>query len=116
MGRPRLGRGVVFTPQKSAQFKRVVQNAIRPFRPSELLTGPLVVTIKFYFEIKASYSRKTHEHHTKKPDLDNTAKLILDSFNQLIWHDDAQVVELHLYKYYDWTHEGPRTVVTVCTL
>lgn len=116
MGRPRLGRYGVFTPPKSVKFRTLLQRLSKPHAPSELLMGPLVVKLDFYFAIKKSYAKKTHTHHTKKPDLDNTTKAVLDSFNQLFWHDDAQVVELHLRKYYDWTHEGPRIVVTVCTL
>lgn len=35
---------------------------------------------------------------SKKPDMDNIAKIILDSLNGIAYEDDKQVVELHLYK------------------
>ena len=37
---------------------------------------------------------------TVKPDCDNLAKSILDSLNGLAYHDDKQVVELVVKKYY----------------
>lgn len=39
----------------------------------------------------------------KSGDLDNRAKVALDALNGLIWTDDKQIVELHLYRY-----EAPR--------
>lgn len=39
--------------------------------------------------------------HTKKPDVDNLAKAVLDVCTALrIWHDDAQVVDLRIRKVY----------------
>ena len=35
-----------------------------------------------------------------KGDADNYAKGILDSLNGLFWHDDGQIVDLHIGKYY----------------
>lgn len=37
---------------------------------------------------------------TKKPDLDNVAKTILDALNGFVYHDDAQVVSLEIEKIY----------------
>ena len=45
-----------------------------------------------------------------KPDVDNLAKLVLDSLNGVIWRDDAQIVELTVSKHYT---DEPRTIITV---
>ena len=37
---------------------------------------------------------------TKKPDLDNIAKIVLDSLNGLAYKDDSQVVSLRIDKFY----------------
>ena len=37
---------------------------------------------------------------TKKPDLDNVAKLILDSLNNVAYKDDSQIVMLKVEKFY----------------
>ena len=47
---------------------------------------------------------------TKKPDCDNVIKAILDSLNQIAYHDDTQVVDLQIRKFY--SHK-PRVVVTI---
>lgn len=36
---------------------------------------------------------------TRAGDLDNRAKACLDCLNGVLWSDDSQVVELHLYRY-----------------
>ena len=38
--------------------------------------------------------------HIVKPDLDNLVKAVLDGLNGIAWHDDAQIVELHISKKY----------------
>ncbi len=45
-----------------------------------------------------------------KPDIDNLAKLILDSFSGF-FIDDAQVVELNCLKRYIEQDEQPKTIV-----
>lgn len=40
------------------------------------------------------------EYPCKKPDLDNIAKIILDSLNGIAYKDDSQVVELNISKKY----------------
>jgi Holliday junction resolvase RusA-like endonuclease len=47
---------------------------------------------------------------TKKPDLDNLVKGIKDRMNKVFWHDDAQIVDMTVRKFYS---ENPRAVVKV---
>ena len=47
---------------------------------------------------------------TRKPDLDNIAKSILDSLNGIAWQDDSQIVNIWISKHYD---EEPHTEVTL---
>jgi Holliday junction resolvase RusA-like endonuclease len=49
---------------------------------------PVKVTIWFY--------RKRQG----KCDLDNLSKAVLDALNGIVFEDDSQVVELHLFKYF----------------
>lgn len=56
--------------------------AKRQYEYLEPLQGALGVTCRFI---------------GSKLDIDNGAKLLLDSCNQIIWLDDKQIVELHLY-------------------
>lgn len=47
---------------------------------------PVRVTLRWYRSRRAG-------------DLDNRAKVALDSLNGVLWLDDKQVIELHLYRY-----------------
>jgi len=47
---------------------------------------PVKVTMKWY-------------RATKTGDLDNRAKIIGDSLNGVVWADDKQIIEWHLYRY-----------------
>lgn len=60
----------------------------------ELLTGDVKLEIKYYLGNK------------KKRDLDNLNKLVLDSMTGIVYEDDSQIVELHLYKKYDKGNPG----------
>ena len=47
---------------------------------------PVKVTMKWY-------------RATKTGDLDNRTKIVADSLNGIVWADDSQIVEWHLYRY-----------------
>jgi Holliday junction resolvase RusA-like endonuclease len=47
---------------------------------------------------------------TKKPDIDNVAKIILDSLNCICYKDDTQIVSLIVNKYYS---QEPRVEVVI---
>ena len=48
--------------------------------------------------------------HVKKPDVDNLLKYLKDCCNEVVWHDDSQVVSVAASKVYA---REPRTVFTV---
>lgn len=47
---------------------------------------------------------------TKKPDWDNVGKIICDSLNNIAYHDDNQVVDAQVRKFFS---ENPRVEVTI---
>lgn len=108
-GRPRFTRsGHPYTPGKTIEYENLVRMAFAEKYPNaEPLTGEVFVAIMNYFAIPKSVSKKKRElmvntvvNPTKKPDLDNIAKAILDSLNGLAFIDDAQVVWLLISKSY----------------
>lgn len=81
---------------------------------------PLAIDIAALFEPNKSESLKRSNlmlagkiRHTKKPDVDNIAKLVMDALNGLAWHDDSQVVSLSAHKAYA---EQAGLVVTIRSL
>jgi Holliday junction resolvase RusA-like endonuclease len=74
----------------------------------EPLETPIEVFLYFRLPVPQSYSKKRteaclsgSEKPSKKPDLDNLTKGVMDAFNGLIYKDDSQIVEMHLTKVYD---------------
>lgn len=74
--------------------------------------GMIKISILVYYSIeKAHYKKKGLNavglekeknviRPTKKPDIDNIAKIIMDALNGVAYKDDAQVVGLTVEKYY----------------
>ena len=65
------------------------------------------VTIIAYFDIPKSTSKKKEAEMlnqsispTKKPDIDNITKIVLDSMNKFAFKDDTQVTKLEVEKKY----------------
>ena len=113
-GRPRaarMGAGVrMYDPPKSKAYKQMVSAKVRSYMKIngiQTITEPIAVHLNFYFTPPKSYSKKRiraieakEELFTKKPDLDNLAKSILDSCNNLLFKDDSQIVGLTIGKHY----------------
>lgn len=119
-GRPRMTKaGHTYTPQNTVQYENFVryhyylQCGRAKFDPDI----PLDVRMVAYFPIPKSLSkkkqllmRKNRLRPTKKPDCDNIAKSILDALNNIAYHDDSQVVDHQLRKFYS---DDPRVTVKI---
>lgn len=106
-GRPRFTKnGRVYTPTETIQYENLVALGYRNSAKGYKFTSPVRVTIKA-FQKPPKKSKKVVEAMlngrvlpTKKPDLDNIAKIILDGLNKVAWDDDTQVVEMMVIKRY----------------
>lgn len=112
-GRPRFTKsGHVYTDEKTKAFEDMVgwgyKKAIAEGEAEAFMNGePLRAIIGFYFSIPKSYSKKRKkaiyegsEALTRRPDIDNLVKSVLDGLNGVAYEDDAQVVEVATYKVY----------------
>ena len=78
---------------------------------------PIVIEIQaFFHKPKLTKKEQTldlpkHKFPTKKPDGDNIAKAILDSLNEVAYHDDAYVVSLSIDKFYTDGEERVNVVI-----
>jgi Holliday junction resolvase RusA-like endonuclease len=80
--------------------------------------------------IKADYYYQAREQYRGKPlakrlnlsletyfgskrirDIDNIAKALIDSLKGLVWEDDSQIDELHIFRRYD--KKNPRVEITI---
>lgn len=72
---------------------------VRPYKPKEPSTEPIRLTINLFFDIKNK--KLWGQYKATRPDCDNYVKELTDVMTQeKFWHDDAQVVELHVTKQY----------------
>lgn len=107
--RPRFNTrtGHAITPKDTVQYENWVKMCYKEQQATKYLEGPLRALIVAYYKIPKSYTKKRveairrgEEYPTKKPDLDNIAKIVLDSLNKIAYDDDAQIVELTVLKRY----------------
>lgn len=108
-GRPRMSTktGRAFTPKDTLLYENLVKSRYWSCIGEKKLEGEIRAFITCYYKIPKSTSKTKRElmlhdklRPTKKPDLDNIAKVVLDSLNGIAFNDDAQVVELIIKKYY----------------
>ncbi len=108
IGRMANGRPIAFTPAATRKFEAVVRlNAQQAMAERAPLDGPLSVSVLAVLPIPQSWSKKKQEaarsgevRPTSRPDVDNYAKAAIDACNEVVFHDDAQVVDLSVRKVY----------------
>ena len=98
-GRPRFRRrGHAYTPKKTKLYEKQVKEYLiaQGAKPSD---KPLEVWIYVYKQPLKSWSKKLIAKATrglvlasKKPDVDNYTKSVLDASNGILFSDDKQVV------------------------
>ena len=92
----RAKNGGVYTPDNGVKAWKEQISLIAKTRFPRDLKGPIFVMMFFLVPLK---SGKDMESHTKKPDLDNLIKPVLDALTQAgIWHDDSQVSAISAQK------------------
>lgn len=122
-GRPKFttvqGFAKAYTPKQTASYENLVkleyaqQCGLKRFRDSDMLDMRIIA----YYSIPKSTSKKKRqlmmEHKirpVKKPDLDNVLKIVADALNEIAYHDDAQIVDSIIRKFYS---NVPRVEVTI---
>ena len=112
-GRPRFttfgGHIHTYTPKKTELYERRIKDQYIKYTDGYKFEKgqPICVSVVFGMPIpkSAPKSRKRAMadgiiRHTKKPDVDNLIKSVLDALNGVAWVDDAQIVRLTSMKLY----------------
>lgn len=68
-------------------------------RPMATKHVPVSIALDFYFERPASIPKK-RTHISVKPDIDKICRSTIDALTGIIYHDDAQIVEVSARKHY----------------
>lgn len=111
--RPRMNTrtGRAYTPSKTKNYEYFLRQwFIRKYPNFKQLESRVKVTIVAYFDIPKSTSKKKEDEMltgkispTKKPDIDNIVKIILDAMNKFAFKDDTQVTKMEVEKKYNQT-------------
>ena len=120
--RPRIARGPnsswCYDSQK--ELKDGSQWQLRSQFREPPLTVPVSIDLIFFMPIPKStsaFKKRQMQNgiiaHTKKPDIDNLQKFILDCMNKLVFEDDSQVCEIRAKKIYS---SKPATLIRVIPL
>ena len=120
-GRPRFVRktGHAITPKDTAVYENLVRIEYQRWNRDFIFPADAMVRVDIlaYYSIPSSTSKIDRElmktgqiRPTKKPDCDNVVKIICDALNQLAYHDDSQIVDCAVRKFYS---ENPRVSVVL---
>lgn len=113
--RPRVNMytGNVYTPNETKDYEEYIKQCFFLKYPQNIeLLGRVDIEIIAYFKIPKSTSNTKLEKMlnceispTKKPDIDNIAKIVLDAINKYIIKDDNQVTKISVEKKYGLTEK-----------
>jgi len=118
--RPRMNTytGHAYTPTKTKLYEYGLRQCFIINYPKYIsIENRVKVTIIAYFDIPKSTSKKKEAEMlldnispTKKPDIDNITKIVLDAMNKFAFKDDTQVTKLEVEKKYS---EKPRLYIKI---
>ncbi len=96
----RGGHAMAYTPAKTRVAEGDFRSQSLPYKPKELITGAISLSIVIYKAIPKSFSKKKvilagagEISPITRPDFDNYAKLVCDAMNGIFWKDDAQITD-----------------------
>jgi Holliday junction resolvase RusA-like endonuclease len=98
----------IYTPEKTINYESFVKHCY--YGNPHFCERQVAVEIKAYMPIPSSVSKKKQQQMleeiirpSKKPDLDNVVKSILDGLNGVAYTDDKQVIRITAEKFYGAT-------------
>lgn len=109
-GRPRVNTytSQVYTPTDTKDYENLIkQYFILKYPRYAPFENRVSVEIKAYFKIPKNTTKKDKAlitenllSPTKKPDIDNIVKIVLDALNKIAFKDDNQITKLNVEKLY----------------
>lgn len=125
-GRPRFTQignyTKTYTPQETVSYENLVKVEYRNQCGNVIFDNGEMLDMRVfaYYTIPKSTSKKKQRlmkngilRPTKKPDMDNIIKIIADSLNKIAYHDDSQIVDTMVRKYYS---DRPRVEIIIQTV
>ena len=119
--RPRINTYTctAYTPNNTKDYENLIKQYFKIKYPRYVpLENRVSVKIMAYFKIPKSTTKKDKTlieegklSPTKKPDIDNIVKIILDALNKMAFKDDNQITKLEIEKFY--TEDEEKVVIKI---
>ena len=107
-GKRQDGRLIFFDSEKLKAARNELRAALLPHKPAEPMEGAIALDVTWYFPTKEK--KKQGKFKITRPDTDNLQKMLKDEMTRLgFWHDDAQVCEEWVGKY--WGAQGGISII-----
>lgn len=98
----------VYTPTSTKDYENLIKQYFQIKYPKYVpFENRVSVTIKAYFKVPKTTTKKDKAlieegklSPTKKPDIDNVVKIVLDALNKMAFKDDNQITKLQVEKFY----------------
>jgi len=106
-GRPRLGKGHTYTPEKTRTWEEMAALEARRQYQGEPLEGPVHMDVEAVFAIPKywpTWRRQEAEDdmvmHIVRPDASNVLKAVEDALQGILFRDDSQIGSVSIEKWY----------------
>lgn len=119
--RPRINTYTctAYTPNNTKDYENLIKQYFKIKYPRYVpLENRVSVKIMAYFKIPKSTTKKDKVlieegklSPTKKPDIDNIVKIILDALNKMAFKDDNQITKLEIEKFY--TEDEEKVIIKI---
>lgn len=100
-----------YTPKKTKDYEELIKEHVKPLVEGKI-SGPVEAKFIVVFQRPKYMMTKKYQDklilHTKRPDLDNVIKAIMDALNSIL-DDDAQICKIYAEKYYSDKSQLPYT-------
>ena len=121
-GRPRFGRGHVYTPLKTKNAEALISTVGKKMMAGKKpFTGPVKVDATFMVDVPKSWPKKRQgmpindillPTSARVGDVDNLLKTVTDAINGIVYEDDRQIITATATKLY--TAKGSaRTIIEI---
>lgn len=118
-GRPRFTRsGHAYTPETTQNYEQKISEYYKE-QTDDFYNGAIQIRLTFLMPIPKSTTKKMRRlietgniKYTKKPDLDNLQKAVLDALNGIAFSDDKIITRIVAEKKYTTSEVGTLMAIT----
>lgn len=118
-GRPRFTRGGhAYTPEKTRDYENLIKDYYKD-NSGDYYENAIQIKLVFNMPIPKATTKRVRKlidagvyKFTKKPDIDNITKAVLDALNGVAFEDDSLITKITAEKKYSDSEPGTLMIIT----